>query len=159
MDGDDSDLPVIPARGRARSHSMHEAFQPDLAAEIAAASGVPVSQGRGEPTGVPSMDSSSRSGAGKLSKKTLSMLTDLAAVGGATEMEHVEERILTEEELAERELSGTVVTKSAVAGTGNRARIRGAEGGEHDVLVKLLLLGDGGVGEGWEVDTAWPCSS
>jgi hypothetical protein len=179
-DGDDLDVPVIPSRGRSRSHSMHEKFSPDLAAEIAAIaspshinSAIPIA---GDASTL-SADLA-RPGAGKnqLSKKTIAMLTNLTAASVPPELEQSHDLVLSEEELAEKELaaedrlsratehtSGGLITSTQSAGqsiaasagakstsgsggVGCRAKIlRGGEG-EHDVLVKLLLLGDGGVG-------------
>lgn len=161
MDGDDTDLPVIPARGRARSHSMHEATHADLAGEIDALNG--------GPTPVPAAGAGASAAAkpGQLSKKTITMLTDLAAASGVPpEMESTHEHVLSEAELAERELvaeeqkkraleqreAAAAVPPQATAGATSRpggpgTRKQKGDDKDYDVLIKLLLLGDGGVGK------------
>jgi hypothetical protein len=171
MDDDASDLPVIPVRGRARSQSFHSGVQPDFGAEISALTGSTTVESKSGST-VPPTDLSSRAGAAKapLSRKTISMLTDLTAAV-APELD-VADRALSEEELAEKQLaeedrirrtaeqmpgsasssvqptalSMPAASKASIAASGLRSKLRGVEG-EHDILVKLLLLGDGGVGK------------
>ena len=164
-DGDAADLPVIPARGRARSHSMHEATHADLAGEIDALNG-----GAGAAAPAPAATgASAQPKAGQLSKKTITMLTDLtaAASGVPPELEAAQEHILSEMELAERELAaeeqrrahdgvaGAPAPPAAGAGgssvpaprAGGGQRKQKGDEKDYDVVIKLLLLGDGGVGK------------
>jgi len=84
---------------QARSQSMHEATHADLIAEVDALNGIP-------PTPGPSALQQTQSKPGQLSKKTISMLTDLTAAASSVPPElEVHDRVLSEEELAERELA------------------------------------------------------
>lgn len=158
MDGDDADLPVIPARGRARSHSMHEATHADLATEIDALNGGSAAPVPAAGAGAPA---SAAAKPGQLSKKTITMLTDLAAASGVPpELETAHEHVLSEADLAERELAAeeqkraleqrdaaAAAPPQAAAGAASRPRKQKGDEKDYDVLIKLLLLGDGGVGK------------
>lgn len=141
---------------------MHEATHADLIAEVDALNGIP-------PTPGPSALQQTQSKPGQLSKKTISMLTDLTAAASSVPPElEVHDRVLSEEELAERELAAeerrrtlehsapSAPAPPAAVGGGGIALHKPVVGGlrkpkgdekDYDVLIKLLLLGDGGVGK------------
>lgn len=116
---------TAPARGRARSSSMHEDTHSELLDDLDALNGIAPSSSSsktsGDDGGSAANSSSSRSsrrrtsregasdrgGGGKLSQKTISMLTNLeeAVKTVPFELEHTVERVLSEEELAEQELA------------------------------------------------------
>ena len=110
---------TAPARGRARSHSMHEGTHDELMDDLAAL-GEGAARGAdagGAPAAAPRRRSSRESGSGAaaapaaapagLSRKTISLLSNLEQASKTVppELEHTVERVLTEEELEERELA------------------------------------------------------
>ena len=179
---------TAPARGRARSESVHEGTDEDLLADLDVLNGVEgATSTRRRP---PRENTAAPPAPGALSRKTVAMLSDLEAASRATppELEFSTERVLTEEELAEAELAeaerrrrqagesssgggggggrrdgaapaaaGSLSSSAAVSGglgagagaaSGAGASARREKPGEKfDVLVKLLLLGDSGVGK------------
>ena len=142
---------------------MHEATHTDLTAEINALND---GTARTSSTPTPAPGVISQPKLGQLSKKTISMLTDLAAAasGAPSEYESPHEHVLSEMELAERELAvderkrssevGATTTALPVSAGGIASLKPGAgqrkqkgDDKDYDVLIKLLLLGDGGVGK------------
>lgn len=172
-EGDVSEEVIIPARGRTRSGAMHGDVDDEINSDLDILTAT--LEGR-EPPAVPTRRSSGASATTSsakpsLSKKTIATLTKLD-VATATPAELLGEgegrhgKVETEEEAEERAMAdaerrklratevAAAATAPASAGPGSAAPavagVRTLKGGadkEYDIMVKLLLLGDGGVGK------------
>jgi small GTP-binding protein len=160
MSSEEPDIILSAPRGRARSGALHGDVDDELNTDLDVLNAA--IEGKEPPARRSSSSDSSRNSKPTLSKKTIATLTKLE-VATATPAELLGEggepkKGETEEEAAERELEAAEKKKrgaeaaavSAGAGTSAVAGVRTLKGGtdkDYDIMIKLLLLGDGGVGK------------